>query len=83
MIVGHLVTLWITFGGLTIDKAPATILPLSVSSCSNESFSDHIYRLDQSWPTPLLVHDWITNDTTEISTTTEFVVNNNTRIIPT
>lgn len=73
MIFGHLVTLWITFGGLTVEKSPTEILPLSVSSCTNESFSEHIYRLDKSWPKPLLVHDWITNDTTEaVRSTTEF-----------
>nr|CAD7449294.1 unnamed protein product [Timema bartmani] len=39
MIIGHVITLWITFGGLTVDKAPVTMLPLSVDGCTNDSYS--------------------------------------------
>nr|CAD7410763.1 unnamed protein product [Timema cristinae] len=39
MIIGHVITLWITFGGLTVDKAPVTMLPLSVDGCTNASYS--------------------------------------------
>lgn len=44
VIAGHLVTLWITFGGLTIEKPPRAVLPLNVSGCTNESFNDHILK---------------------------------------
>lgn len=44
VIVGHVITLWITFGGLTITKPPAQLLPVDVSGCSNTSFNDHILK---------------------------------------
>ncbi|XP_049823231.1 sodium-coupled monocarboxylate transporter 1 [Aethina tumida] len=44
VISGHIVTLWITFGGLTVTKPPATLLPLNTSGCSNTSFNDHILK---------------------------------------
>ncbi|PSN43174.1 hypothetical protein C0J52_09913 [Blattella germanica] len=39
MILSHIVTLWITFGGLTLEKPPITLLPLSTAGCTNDSFS--------------------------------------------
>ncbi|CAH0555789.1 unnamed protein product [Brassicogethes aeneus] len=44
VITGHIVTLWITFGGLTITKPPAKMLELNVTGCSNSSFNDHILK---------------------------------------
>lgn len=41
VIMGHLITLWITFGSLTVDK-PTKILPLTIDGCTNETFSSHI-----------------------------------------
>lgn len=41
VITGHLITLWITFGSLTVDK-PTKILPLTIDGCTNETFSPHI-----------------------------------------
>lgn len=41
VIMGHLITLWITFGSLTVDK-PTKILPLTIDGCTNETFSPHI-----------------------------------------
>ncbi|XP_062533303.1 sodium-coupled monocarboxylate transporter 1-like [Armigeres subalbatus] len=48
MIISHMVTLWITFGGLTIDKE-TPLLPTSVEGCSNESFSNRIGQLSDTW----------------------------------
>ncbi|XP_063925418.1 sodium-coupled monocarboxylate transporter 1 isoform X2 [Zophobas morio] len=44
VIAGHLVTLWITFGRLTIEKPPTPHLPLSTEGCTNTSFNDHILK---------------------------------------
>ncbi|XP_008198466.1 sodium-coupled monocarboxylate transporter 1 isoform X1 [Tribolium castaneum] len=44
VIAGHLVTLWITFGRLTIEKPPSPQLPLSTEGCTNTSFNDHILK---------------------------------------
>lgn len=57
IIVSHLVTLWITFGSLTIDK-PVQELPLSVEGCNNDSFTSRILRPDiplpiSTTPTPI------------------------------
>ncbi|XP_067007562.1 sodium-coupled monocarboxylate transporter 2 isoform X1 [Anabrus simplex] len=40
MIVSHIVTLWITFGGLMVDKGPIILLPLSTANCTNDSYSN-------------------------------------------
>ncbi|XP_063239969.1 sodium-coupled monocarboxylate transporter 1 [Bacillus rossius redtenbacheri] len=44
MIAGHAITLWITFGSLTVDKRPVQMLPLSVEGCTNVSYN-HISAL--------------------------------------
>ncbi|CAG9763885.1 unnamed protein product [Ceutorhynchus assimilis] len=68
MIVGHVIVLWITFGGLTVDKPPTVGLPLSVDGCSNTSFNDHILKVEHrmtSWtptPTPSPVTFYYNND---------------------
>lgn len=49
MITSHIVTLWITFGGLTIDK-PILVMPLSTEGCNNNSFNPHILRTDIPFP---------------------------------
>lgn len=49
MITSHIVTLWITFGGLTIDK-PIVVMPLSTEGCNNNSFNPHILRTDIPFP---------------------------------
>lgn len=54
VIAGHLVTLWIAFGGLTIDKPPSKILPLTTAGCTNTSFNSHILKPEHRtpvWPT--------------------------------
>lgn len=50
VIAGHLFTLWITFGGLTVEKPPAKLLTLSTDGCSNSSFNPHILKHVQPWP---------------------------------
>jgi len=42
MVVSHIVTLWITFGGLTVDKPPIQLLPLSTAGCTNDSYSHFV-----------------------------------------
>ncbi|KAF5285294.1 hypothetical protein FQR65_LT13272 [Abscondita terminalis] len=49
IIVSHVLTLWIMFGSLTIDK-PIREMPLSVEGCTNDSFVSHISRPDISFP---------------------------------
>ncbi|KAB0794839.1 hypothetical protein PPYR_11678 [Photinus pyralis] len=49
MITSHILTLWITFGGLTIDK-PIVVMPLSTEGCNNSSFNPHILRADIPFP---------------------------------
>lgn len=44
MISGHIVTLWIAIGGLTIEKPQAKILELHTDGCGNTSFNDHILK---------------------------------------
>ncbi|KAK9889562.1 hypothetical protein WA026_006936 [Henosepilachna vigintioctopunctata] len=44
VIIGHIVTLWITFNGLTVEKEPSKILSLSVDGCTNTSFNSHILK---------------------------------------
>ncbi|XP_001655592.2 sodium-coupled monocarboxylate transporter 1 [Aedes aegypti] len=48
MILSHIVTLWITFGGLTIDNE-TPLLPTSVEGCTNETFSSGIVKRSDSW----------------------------------
>ncbi|XP_039449985.1 sodium-coupled monocarboxylate transporter 1 isoform X3 [Culex pipiens pallens] len=48
MIISHIITLWITFGSLTIEKE-VVLLPTSVESCTNETFSTGIIKPSKSW----------------------------------
>lgn len=48
MIISHMITLWITFGSLTIDKE-VILLPTSVEHCTNETFSSGITKPSRSW----------------------------------
>lgn len=50
VVLGHIITLWITYGGLTVDKPPTQILPLSVEGCSNSSFNPHVVKHVHAWP---------------------------------
>ena len=43
MIFSHITTLWLTFGRLMLNL-PVENLPLSVDSCSNDTFSPHVMR---------------------------------------
>jgi hypothetical protein len=42
MIVSHIITLWITFGSLTVEKPPIQLLPLSTAGCTNDSYSHFV-----------------------------------------
>ncbi|CAH1111192.1 unnamed protein product [Psylliodes chrysocephalus] len=74
MIAGHMVTLWITFGGLTIEKPPANYLDLHTDGCSNSSFNPHILLPEHnvlSWtPTTTPLPYFIYNDTHSLLNTT-------------
>ncbi|XP_058467266.1 sodium-coupled monocarboxylate transporter 1 isoform X2 [Malaya genurostris] len=48
MVVSHCVTLWITFGSLTVDKQ-TVLLPTSIEGCTNETFSSGILKPSKSW----------------------------------
>ncbi|XP_021713419.1 sodium-coupled monocarboxylate transporter 1 isoform X1 [Aedes aegypti] len=48
MIISHIVTLWITFGSLTIDKE-TVLLPTTIEGCTNETFSSGIVKPSKSW----------------------------------
>ncbi|KAF2882368.1 hypothetical protein ILUMI_23788 [Ignelater luminosus] len=73
VIVSHIVTLWITFGGLTVDK-PIKEMPLSTEGCHNGSYNAHILRPDIPLP--------ITTTTPSPITTTGYGNLNITRAAP-
>lgn len=50
VIAGHIITLWVTFGSLTVEKAPDAILSLSTEGCDNSSFNPHLLKHVQAWP---------------------------------
>ncbi|XP_057651521.1 sodium-coupled monocarboxylate transporter 1 [Diorhabda carinulata] len=74
VISGHIVTLWIAIGGLTIEKPPASFLQVYTDGCSNTSFNDHILKPEHRYPswtpttTPSPFH--IYNDTHTLLNTT-------------
>ncbi|XP_018327907.1 sodium-coupled monocarboxylate transporter 2 [Agrilus planipennis] len=45
VIMGHMITLWILIGGLTIEKPPTKLLPVSTDGCTNETFSQAISKI--------------------------------------
>ncbi|KAI5714016.1 hypothetical protein M8J76_009605 [Diaphorina citri] len=48
MIVSHVVIIWITIGGLLVDKPPIDYLPTSTDACTNTTFGPHISPFHQS-----------------------------------
>ncbi|XP_062535647.1 sodium-coupled monocarboxylate transporter 1-like isoform X3 [Armigeres subalbatus] len=48
MIVSHIITLWITFGSLTVNKE-TVLLPTTIEGCTNETFSAGIIKPSKSW----------------------------------
>lgn len=77
-------TLWITYGGLTVEKPPPKLLPLSVEGCYNGSFSSHIIKPGQPWPIPVgeYQNQWNLN-ITEIAENLKYEVVNATKATPT
>ncbi|XP_050306716.1 sodium-coupled monocarboxylate transporter 1 [Anthonomus grandis grandis] len=65
VIFGHVIILWITFGGLTVEKPPIVPLPLNTDGCTNTSFNDHILKLehqgtfwkDSTTPIPFMIYN--------------------------
>ncbi|CAH1154191.1 unnamed protein product [Phaedon cochleariae] len=74
MIIGHAVTFWITFGGLTVEKPAAIPLDLNTANCSNTSFNDHILKSEHKagvWtPATTPMPFYIYNDTHYLLNTT-------------
>ncbi|KAL1449600.1 hypothetical protein WDU94_002091 [Cyamophila willieti] len=48
MIVSHVVILWITIGGLLVEKPPIDYLTTSTDGCTNTTFGPHISPYHQS-----------------------------------
>ncbi|XP_061502420.1 sodium-coupled monocarboxylate transporter 1 isoform X1 [Anopheles gambiae] len=48
MIVSHILTLWITFGSLTVSKE-VVLLPTTIEGCTNDTFSSGITKPTKSW----------------------------------
>ncbi|XP_055604730.1 sodium-coupled monocarboxylate transporter 1-like [Uranotaenia lowii] len=44
MIVSHIITLWITFGGLMVEKQ-TNLLPTSIEGCTYDSITSSIYNI--------------------------------------
>ncbi|XP_077283953.1 sodium-coupled monocarboxylate transporter 1 [Arctopsyche grandis] len=52
MVTSHVITMWITVGHLMYDQTQVETLPLSISGCTNTTFSAHIMKPGQQWPLP-------------------------------
>lgn len=48
MTVSHVVILWITIGGLRVEKPPIDYLPTYTDGCTNTTFGPHISPYHQS-----------------------------------
>ncbi|XP_055590120.1 sodium-coupled monocarboxylate transporter 1 isoform X2 [Uranotaenia lowii] len=48
VIISHIITLWITFGSLMVNKE-TVLLPTSIEGCTNETFSAGITKPSRSW----------------------------------
>jgi Na+/proline symporter len=65
MVVSHIVTLWITFGGLTVDKPPIQLLPLSTAGCTNDSFSHFVSAAEIEVPDSTYHFEWANHSNSE------------------
>lgn len=74
MIFSHIMSLWITFGHLTIDTT-TTLLPLSTEDCHNDTFSPWVtnkpIRLDYSTPNVSTTTSMYENVTPTAATVTD------------
>uniref|UniRef100_A0A2M4BGH3 Putative sodium/solute symporter n=1 Tax=Anopheles marajoara TaxID=58244 RepID=A0A2M4BGH3_9DIPT len=48
MLLSHIITLWITFGSLTVSKE-VVLLPTTIEGCTNDTFSSGITKPTKSW----------------------------------
>ncbi|XP_021939076.1 LOW QUALITY PROTEIN: sodium-coupled monocarboxylate transporter 2 [Zootermopsis nevadensis] len=64
MMVSHIVTLWITFGSLTVDKPPVQLLPLSTAGCNNDSYS-HVVSCEIVVPDSKYHFEWANHSNSE------------------
>ncbi|XP_050099380.1 sodium-coupled monocarboxylate transporter 1 isoform X1 [Anopheles aquasalis] len=48
MLFSHVITLWITFGSLTVSKE-VVLLPTTIEGCTNDTFSSGITKPTKSW----------------------------------
>ncbi|XP_069679260.1 sodium-coupled monocarboxylate transporter 2 [Periplaneta americana] len=76
MIISHIVTLWITFGGLTIDKPPIQLLPLSTAGCTNDSYSHVISPGEIPVPYSQSRFEWANHSNSEQSLYNYRIFNN-------
>jgi hypothetical protein len=65
MVVSHIVTLWITFGSLTVDKSPIQLLPLSTAGCTNDSYSHFVSPAEIVVPDSQYLFEWANHSNSE------------------
>jgi hypothetical protein len=65
MMVSHIITLWITFGSLTVDKPPIQLLPLSTAGCTNDSYSHVVSPAEIVVPESQYHFEWANHSNSE------------------
>lgn len=65
MIVSHVVTLWITFGSLTVEKPPVQLLPLSTTGCTNDSYAHVVSPAEIVIPDSQYHFEWANHSISE------------------
>jgi hypothetical protein len=65
MVVSHIITLWITFGSLTVDKPPIQLLPLSTAGCTNDSYSHLVSPAEIMVPDYQFHFEWANHSNSE------------------
>ncbi|PNF39682.1 hypothetical protein B7P43_G05669 [Cryptotermes secundus] len=65
MIVSHIITLWITFGGLTVEKPPIQLLPLSTTGCTNDSYTHVVSPAEIVIPDSQYHFEWANHSISE------------------
>ena len=65
MVVSHIVTLWITFGSLTVDKPAIQLLPLSTAGSTNYSYSYFVSAAEIEVPDSVYQFEWANHSNSE------------------
>jgi hypothetical protein len=65
MIVSHIITLWITFGSLTVEKPPIQLLPLSTAGCTNDSYTHIVSPAEIVIPDSQYHFEWANHSISE------------------